>query len=142
MYILYLTDVTLEEVNEGSISGIVTDGTNPLEGVTVSIQGHDLQQTTDESGAYTFKELEIGSYTLRFDKMGYRPAEQTGITVEMGETTTVNQTMELLPVYSVSGKLVNVQNRPRRPGQALDNRLCRLFDPVGHRRFLLVPAGV
>ncbi|WP_084546970.1 carboxypeptidase regulatory-like domain-containing protein [Barnesiella viscericola] len=112
MFILYLTDVTLEEVNEGSISGIVTDGTNPLEGVTVSIQGHDLQQTTDESGAYTFKELEIGSYTLRFDKMGYRPAEQTGITVEMGETTTVNQTMELLPVYSVSGKLVNVQNRP------------------------------
>lgn len=92
MFILYVTDVLLEEVSEGVLSGVVTNGQTPLEGVEVTIKDSETKCTTDEKGFYEFKELEAGNYTLTFNKTGYRYIEQSDIIVEMGDTTKINTT--------------------------------------------------
>ncbi len=112
MFILYLTDLFLEEVSEGGISGVVTDGQNVLEGVEVSIKGTGKKELTDENGYYEFKELKTGSYSLGFNKIGYRYKEQSQVNVTFGETQEVNVVLESLPVYSVSGKVLNVNRQP------------------------------
>ena len=112
MFILYVTDVLLEEVSEGVLSGVVTNGQTPLEGVEVTIKDAETKCTTDEKGFYEFKELEAGNYTLTFNKTGYRYIEQSDIIVEMGDTAKINTTLEELPTYSVSGKIVNSKNEP------------------------------
>lgn len=112
MYILYVTNVLLEEVSEGGISGVVTDGQNPLEGVEVFIKDSDLKTTTDADGTYGFKELKTGNYVLGFDKEGYRYVEKADVAVTYGETAIVDVTLKQLPVYAVSGKLLNKNNRP------------------------------
>ena len=114
MFILYVTDVLLEEVSEGVLSGVVTNGQTPLEGVEVTIKDSETKCTTDEKGFYEFKELEAGNYTLTFNKTGYRYIEQSDIIVEMGDTAKINTTLEELPTYSVSGKIVNSKNEPIR----------------------------
>ena len=112
MFILYVTDVLLEEVSEGVLSGVVTNGQTPLEGVEVTIKDAETKCTTDKKGFYEFKELESGNYTLTFNKTGYRYIEQSDIIVEMGDTAKINTTLEELPTYSVSGKIVNSKNKP------------------------------
>lgn len=92
MFILYVTDVLLEEVSEGVLSGVVTNGQTPLEGVEVTIKDSETKCTTDEKGFYEFKELEAGNYTLTFNKTGYRYIEQSDIIVEMGDTAKINTT--------------------------------------------------
>ena len=78
-----------------------------MEGVEVTIKDSETKCTTDEKGFYEFKELEAGNYTLTFNKTGYRYIEQSDIIVEMGDTAKINTTLEELPTYSVSGKIVN-----------------------------------
>lgn len=112
MFILYLADLLLEEVSEGGISGSVTDGRNPLSDVEVCIKETGKKELTDENGRYEFKELKTGSYTLVFNKKGYRSIERTNTEVTFGETTEVNAALEALPTYSVSGKVLNINRVP------------------------------
>ncbi len=53
-----------------SIAGRVTDGGNPIGGVTLS-GGSGLNTTTDAGGYYTFTNLITGTYTLTPTKSGY-----------------------------------------------------------------------
>ena len=126
MFILYVTDVLLEEVSEGVLSGVVTNGQTPLEGVEVTIKDSETKCTTDEKGFYEFKELEAGNYTLTFNKTGYRYIEQSDIIVEMGDTAKINTTLEELPTYSAS----------------IDNRIYRLLDRIRFRRYIYIPTSI
>ncbi len=112
MFILYVTDVLLEEVSEGSISGVVTDGETALSGVEVTLKDTERKTLTDEAGRYEFKEVKTGDYILGFDKKGYRRVEKENVGVTFGEAAIVDVALEQLPVYSVSGKILNVKNVP------------------------------
>ena len=54
-----------------NLYGTVIDSVSgyPIEGVKVTIQG--IISLTDFSGQYGFTGLEIGSYTITFEKVGY-----------------------------------------------------------------------
>lgn len=112
MFILYVSGVVVEEVNESGISGTVTDGINALVGVEVTLKESGRKTMTDESGVYTFEELPTGNYTLLFDKTGYRSEEKREIAVSFGETAEVNVTMNALLSYAVSGKILNSNGAP------------------------------
>ena len=112
MFILYLTDVFLEEVSDGSLSGIVTDGIHPLGNTNVSIATLQKETHTDANGRYTFENVKTGTYTVSFSKLGYRSVEKTGIEVNFGEPTSVDATLNSLPVYTVSGKVLNIDSKP------------------------------
>lgn len=62
------------EITTGTITGIVTEssgGTEPLGGVTVAIASTGQSTTTGSNGAFTFTNLQAGSYSLQFTKSGY-----------------------------------------------------------------------
>jgi len=54
-----------------NLSGTVTDAEtgSRLSGVKVTIDG--LTDTTDYYGRYSFGDLEVGGYTIKFEKEGY-----------------------------------------------------------------------
>jgi hypothetical protein len=63
----------------GEISGTVTESNTglPLQGVTVTIPGHDLVTLTDEDGYYLFEDLVTGTYRITCSLAGYQiPGEQ------------------------------------------------------------------
>ena len=68
------------EVTTGSIIGTVTSssgGTDPLAGVTVSINSTGQSTTTGSSGTFSFINLQAGSYSLQFSKSGYNTNSRT-----------------------------------------------------------------
>ena len=78
-----------------AITGQVTVEGNPLDGVTVSIQGRgeDRSVTTNGAGQFTFSELRSGDYSVGIsgfdiDQYGFEVTAQT-VTVAHGETATV-----------------------------------------------------
>lgn len=78
---------------EGAVSGIVTDGTNPIEGAEISIDGAGFKVTTDTTGAYSIVHV-LGTHTLRVKKSGYNTdTEEVAILLN----TEVTQNFTLLP---------------------------------------------
>ncbi len=72
-----------------SISGTITDGTNPILGVLVSATG-GYSATTNASGMYTITGLVNGQYTLTPSKSGYT-FNPTSRNVEINETDQTGQ---------------------------------------------------
>ncbi len=66
----------------GAIRGIVLDASiTPIEGATISIESLGMEATSNADGAFTFSDLEPGSYFLGITKAGYSPS-QTNVQVE------------------------------------------------------------
>lgn len=79
----------------GKLSGVVTDGTSALPGVTVSASsptqlGGAQVAVTDASGAYSFPALAPGSFTVRFELDGFATQEAAAVTVRLDRTTELN----------------------------------------------------
>jgi TonB-linked SusC/RagA family outer membrane protein len=78
----------------GTISGTISDSvTNgPVAGAQVSLVGTVRTVITDQAGAYRLADVPAGSSTLRVQRIGYAPAEQT-VTVSAGGTVVANFTL-------------------------------------------------
>ncbi len=74
----------------GQIVGVVTDAAtgNPLDGVTISLDGEEDQAVTNALGQYTMIDVEIGTYTVRARRFGYNDAITANFVVEMDSTET------------------------------------------------------
>jgi Carboxypeptidase regulatory-like domain len=78
-------------VGNGTLSGTVTDGTNPISGATVALGNRTT--TTNGSGAYSFA-VPAGTYaSLTASKSGFDPGSASTITVPNGGTATRNFTL-------------------------------------------------
>lgn len=79
----------------GQIAGIVKDAAtgNPIEGATVTADAHSALTSAD--GSYSI-ELQPGTYTVNVSADGYEESSQTGVIVEVGESTTVS--FQLTPI--------------------------------------------
>ncbi|MGN8551513.1 UNVERIFIED_CONTAM: carboxypeptidase regulatory-like domain-containing protein [Microbacterium sp. SLM126] len=117
----------------GSISGVVTDGAGtPLEGVAAVVYSYDpvwkgwigrAFAATDESGAYTVRQLRPGTYRVGFDS-GFgaavlaewwqdaaSPEKATDVTVAAGEETSgINP--ELALAGRIAGVVTDVSGAP------------------------------
>jgi uncharacterized repeat protein (TIGR01451 family) len=82
-----IEDFTLDALPSGTLSGRVTDGGQPLAGVTISIADTPVTTTTDATGVYTTW-LPAGSYTVTVVSSGYRVGVATDVLITAGETTT------------------------------------------------------
>ncbi len=73
----------------GAISGIVTDGTNGIQGVAISADV--FSTTTDALGNYSF-DIPAGTYDVTANGflLGYSTSTATGVVVTDGNTTTQN----------------------------------------------------
>ena len=83
-------------VTTGSISGLVVDasnGTDPLAGVNVLIPVLGESTSTGSTGAFTFSDVESGTYIITFTKSGYI-TEQKNVSVVAGKASSVSVQMK------------------------------------------------
>ena len=97
----------------GGITGTVTDssgGVLPDTNITIVNDQTTLTRTqkTNESGAYDFVNLPIGTYTLTFGHDGFQTQKIPSITVQGDRTVTVNATLKVGEV----GSTVTVEATP------------------------------
>ncbi len=83
---------TIEITQTGNIQGtsILEDKTD-YTGITIYIPGTSMQARTDAAGAYLINNVPVGSYDIRFEKVGYKTAILTNIVVASeGETILID----------------------------------------------------
>jgi hypothetical protein len=84
----------------GGILGTVTDKTGSvLPDSTVTLVGDQTQltrtQKTNDTGAYSFVNLPIGTYTLTFTHDGFQTQRMPSITVQADRSVTLNATLQI-----------------------------------------------
>ncbi|RPI22538.1 MAG: carboxypeptidase regulatory-like domain-containing protein, partial [Actinobacteria bacterium] len=84
----------------GTISGTVTDGTNPIAGAKVTAGSGAA--TTDASGQYSIT-LPIGTYDMTASKYGYFPASADDVEVTDGGNTIQDFELSVAPSIEVNG---------------------------------------
>jgi hypothetical protein len=98
-FILLPSQFAFGQVDEGSITGIITDSTGalvPSAEVTLvnTDQGITLQTRTGASGGYTFSPVRIGHYTITVTGNGFAKTTQTNLTVQVAQTLEINLTLK------------------------------------------------
>ena len=88
------------QVDQGSISGIVTDSQHRLvPNATITLVNTDtnltLSRQTDKAGAYTFSPVKIGNYQLTVEAPGFAPQVQNGIRVDVSQSVGLNLTLKV-----------------------------------------------
>ena len=78
-----------------TLSGTVTDGTNPIEGALIKANSH--QTTTNSTGGYTIT-LPAGNYTLTASKTGYQTQSKSAEVLE-NQITELNFTLAPIQLY-------------------------------------------
>ena len=74
----------------GTINGVVRNSKNkPLEQAAVVLTGTTYGTTTNREGAFSFKNIPEGAYTIATSYMGMTPKQQP-VTVSSGQTTTID----------------------------------------------------
>ncbi len=100
---------------ESIVSGFVYDeDDNPLEGVTVTIQGTDYSDSaeTDDDGYYKFSGLAEGAYTLTYEDDGYETQTQS-VALGKGETLELEAIiLEEVVIGRIYGYVVNIRGVP------------------------------
>lgn len=87
----------------GSLEGVVTDGTDPIEGVQVSILGTMAKAFTNADGEYSFPYVLPGTYDIEFTKFGYYDLVEEDVEILEDETTTIDVEINAIPQYTVVG---------------------------------------
>jgi hypothetical protein len=113
-YIVY-TDGTPAKIQvkyTSTITGIVSDGTNPLVGAVVSLTVNEsvYSATTGADGSYTIADVPVGiGYTMTASKPGYTSTSKAGVDVTI---TPITESITLTP--DTEGCLVTYQGAQKR----------------------------
>jgi hypothetical protein len=84
----------------GTITGTVTDSLSAVvPGVEVRVTnvgtGQEETRTTNSAGLYRVDNLAIGSYTVRFTKVGFEILERRGVTLLIGQVAEIDAAMKV-----------------------------------------------
>ena len=98
--LLVSTQRASAQVDEGSITGTVTDTTGaavPNASVTLlnTDQGLTLKGMTDGRGTYTFSPVRIGKYSISVTATGFEKTTQQNVTVNVSQNLTVDVQLKL-----------------------------------------------
>lgn len=107
-----MADVKLgiNTVNEGSLSGIITNtDANPVANTLVKILGTDLETYSNVSGHYEFSYVMPETYTVTYSAFGYVIASQS---IEVDGATTQDVVLQHLPEATVEGTVLDNDNNP------------------------------
>lgn len=119
-YILLLACCTLPAqvtANKGEILGTVYDANQAVvPGAKVSVKnvatGVTRELTTDQSGRYRAVLLDPGTYEISVQSAGFAPATVQGVVVNVGQSATVDITLQVqavATVVEVGETLINIQ---------------------------------
>jgi hypothetical protein len=93
----------------GAINGKVlqSDLGVPVDDVRVTLEPSGTAATTGPYGNYFFPDLPAGEYSLRFEKKGFEPSSDSGITVRAGENSVVNAEVKAEGAGRVEGLVLH-----------------------------------
>ncbi|MEK6611790.1 MAG: TonB-dependent receptor [Gemmatimonadota bacterium] len=95
----------------GRLTGHVTDAAKlPLGGAQVMVVGTALGAEVGNDGKYTVTGIPTGTYTVRVQRIGYKAASRTGVTVAAGAAATADFALESTPV-TLGGVVVSASRR-------------------------------
>ncbi len=89
----------------GSLSGTVSSGGNPVEGVSIQIVDNPWNQTTSATGQYSFPFLPVDTYNVSASKIGYQTQTLPAVITD-GNNTVLNFNLTPSSTVSVSGHVV------------------------------------
>ncbi len=97
----------------GRITGTITEAATgeTLPGVSVRILGSNLGAATNVDGVYTIRNVRPGEYTIEISFLGFKRVQVTGVKVEPGIATEVNQALEE-EVYESDQEVIVVGEKP------------------------------
>lgn len=131
------------------ILGLVKDSTgSAVPGAKVTITrtatGQTLSRNSNEAGEYIFPLIEIGDWTVRVEKQGFRSQTVTGLKVETQQKARVDFTLEIGSVsetveVTATGAVLETENST--VGQVIENK--RVSDlPLNGRNIIHLAAMV
>lgn len=103
--ILSTAAVAFAQTERANLTGTVTDPTGSVvRDVTVTLHsvatGIDRVAQTNSAGAYNFSALQVGQYMLSFSAQGFGKEIVNSLTLQVGETRTLNATLRVGAVAS------------------------------------------
>ncbi len=90
----------------GSISGVVTDGTNPIANAELSLVGENYSAVSGADGSYSFPYVPVGTYSLVASLHGYADTQIDNVVVAEDNATALDVTMTMLPIVNVTGQIL------------------------------------
>ncbi len=93
---IFLPLISLNAGTTGKLAGTVTDATtgDPLPFVNITIEGTQLGAATDIDGNYVILNIPPGTYSVRFQYIGYQPVVVEGVSISIDLTTTQDVEMQ------------------------------------------------
>src|SRR5581483_11262175 len=134
------------QVNMSNLIGVVRDSTGAaVPGVTIKITntgtGAVRQEITDDTGLYRATLLEVGKYTVEAEKPGFQKLLKEGIQLQVGETTTVDLTLEvggLSQSVTVSAEAELLRTETGSIGSTLQSRNIQQLPTIGRNPYVFV----
>lgn len=123
-----------------TISGRITDGTNPIQGVTVS--DGTRSATTNINGDYTITDVPYGSYIITPSMSGYSFSPAVMSVIVPPNATNKNFTATAQPTYTISGRVTDSNGDPVANVSITDGSgRTTSSDYNGNYTFTGIPAG-
>ncbi|MEJ7606099.1 MAG: TonB-dependent receptor [Bryobacteraceae bacterium] len=113
-----------------TITGRVTDASgSAVPGAAVAVRNIDTNESaataTDGGGSYTVPFLKPGNYTLTVESTGFKKVSREGLTLNVGQTASVNIVLEIGAVsdqITVTGETPLLEVAKADRGTVIDNR--------------------
>ena len=88
------------QVTTSAISGKILDDEGPVQGAAIiavhTPSGSQFTAVSDKNGNYRINNITPGGpYTVTIEVLGYRTVENTGIYAPLGETVSIDNTLEV-----------------------------------------------
>ncbi len=103
---LTIGNVRVEEDHDGCVEGVVSCSGVPVADAVVATADGLYSATTDEAGHYALGYLPAGSHVVVVSALGYSDGRNTVVVKEL-ETVASDFTLDALPRYSVSGRVMD-----------------------------------
>lgn len=96
---LFVFEQILNDIktSQAGVKGLVKDAatSEPIEGVTVTIDGTDKEDITNEEGRYHITQVAAETYNLTFTKTGYQTKQVNDVEIQPGVTKVLDVLMNV-----------------------------------------------
>jgi len=136
----------MAQTNQGTITGTVTDPqgavvANAQVTLTQIATGLVMQRSTNRDGLYVFSPVAIGSYSLSATASGFATVDETGLTLNVNQTLTINFTLRpgnVSQTVTVQGGAAQLmQTEEASTGQVMSSRVIN-DTPLALRNYVFI----
>src|SRR5215831_2516185 len=129
---------------QGGLRGSVKDAGGVIPGVEVTLTNEQTNikrsVVTNESGEYSFANVDPGTYAVKATLQGYKTVDRTGIRIGTQQFFTLDLTMEVGAItenVTVTGQAPLIETSNASTGTVLDSEALQTLPAPGRAAFLV-----